>query len=129
MSKRKSVVFVSYAHEDSAIAQGVTDRLSKAGISTWFDRQLEPGDVWATQIEAEISRASTFVLLISPSYLASRYAMAEVGAALGRAHDRHAQVIPVILQETVLPAPLQRLQYIDGNRDARRSRDYCPRRW
>jgi hypothetical protein len=40
--------------------------------------------------------------------------MVEVGAALGRAHDQGAQIIPVVLQDAILPAPLQRLQYIDG---------------
>ena len=65
-------VFVSYSREDSEAAlQFVTD-LQRQGVTVWLDQKSQRGgDDWIEAIQAAIDGCSHFVLLMSPSSIAS----------------------------------------------------------
>ena len=59
-------VFVSYASEDRAAAQGIVRALDEAGMDVWFDRQrLGAGDAYESKIKRNIERCSLFLPLLS----------------------------------------------------------------
>ena len=43
------------------------------GLTFWSDDSIQAGDHWDDSILAEINRANVFLLLVSPSTIASRY--------------------------------------------------------
>lgn len=109
-------VFVSYSHEDEEWRKKLATHLSileKQGvISSWHDRKIQGGEPWSNEIDEHINGAEIILLLISPHFLASKYAYElEMQRALERHQAGDARVIPVIVrpsdwQET----PLSKLQ-------------------
>ena len=102
--KRLPELFYSYAHEDERHLNQlqkhlnvlVTDRL----MSHWYDRDIPPGDEWDRKIDERIRSADIILLIISPSFLASKYIREkELKIALERHEAGEAQVIPVILEK------------------------------
>jgi hypothetical protein len=74
--------------------------LRQAGrISTWHDLELEAGTEWEPAILNKLDTADIILLLVSSSFIASRYCY---GTELKRAIARHdagtARVIPIILR-------------------------------
>jgi tetratricopeptide (TPR) repeat protein len=61
------------------------------------DELIRPGQDWKAAINRELETAQLILLLISPAYLQSSYAGAEVGRAMERRESGDARVIPVIL--------------------------------
>jgi len=48
-------VFLSYASQDAAAAEGICEALRAAGVEVWFDQsELRGGDVWDQKIRREI---------------------------------------------------------------------------
>jgi len=95
------VVF-SYCHGD----EGMRDQLEKhlallkrtIFITSWHDRRITAGDVWAGQIDHHFAAADVILLLVSADFLASDYCYGvEMKKALERHRDGTACVIPVIL--------------------------------
>jgi hypothetical protein len=81
-------VFVSYAHADSTIQAAFENQLraaeSQGAFAYWSDTRLEPGDKWDEVIKSQIARADIALLLVSDSFLSSRYCTAvEVPRLLG----------------------------------------------
>jgi TIR domain-containing protein len=59
-------VFLSYCHQDLAVAERLHCDLRKHGISCWFDREdLLPGQRWRETIETAIRKSSYFIALLS----------------------------------------------------------------
>ena len=102
--KRLPELFYSYAHEDERHLNQlqkhlnvlVTDRL----MSDWYDRDIPPGDDWDLTIDEHIRSADIILLIVSPSFLASKNIREkELEVALERHEAGEARVIPVILEE------------------------------
>jgi hypothetical protein len=59
-------VFISYARQDTHVAQQLNAALCDAGIEVWFDQQrLEGGDLYETRIRNSIDKCTLFVPLVS----------------------------------------------------------------
>ena len=66
--------FISYAHEDSAIANTVHTLLTDAGYEVFLDREsLAPGDLFNERIMDSIEKSEVFYLLWSKNAAASDY--------------------------------------------------------
>ena len=69
--------FISYAHDDHAVFGRLRTHLrsteQKFGLSLWHDKGIKAGQHWNKEIEEAIARASVFILLVSPAFLASGY--------------------------------------------------------
>ena len=100
---RKLGLFFSYAHEDQKLRLQLDNHLStlkrQGYIETWHDRNIQPGQEWAGQIDQHLERAQVILLLISSYFLASDYCYdKEMARALERRKTGEAQVIAVILR-------------------------------
>ena len=96
---RSVVVFLSYAHEDTDVAQRVAEALRAAGVSAWFDEsELRGGDAWDAHIRQHIRDCAMFVPIISANTQARRegYFRLEWKLADERSHQM-AEGTPFIL--------------------------------
>src|SRR5690242_17286837 len=64
--------FVSYAREDIAFIRRLDEALHARGKSTWIDwKDIPPTADWRAKVRAGIDAAGAFVVVLSPSVLAS----------------------------------------------------------
>ena len=96
-------MFLSYAHEDEKLLRELEAHLSplkRLGlVSTWYDRQILPGNNWAEEIDEHLEQASIILLLISASFMASDYCYEkEMKLALERHSAGKARVLPILLR-------------------------------
>lgn len=71
------LVFLSYSHEDTnwmtRLKTQLDPLLAKGEFRLWTDKGIEPGDLWEEEIEAALAEARAAVLLVSDSFLASKF--------------------------------------------------------
>lgn len=96
-------VFYSYSRKDLDMRNTLEDHLSalrEAGkISTWHDLELEAGTEWEPAILDKLDTADIILLLVSRSFIASKYCYdTELKRAIARHHEGTARVIPIILR-------------------------------
>lgn len=96
-------VFISYAHKDREYLKDLEEHLSNLRrqglINPWADGNITEGDEWRKAIEEHLEKDQIFLLLISPSFMASEFCY---GIEMQRAIERHeagqARVIPIIIR-------------------------------
>lgn len=97
-------VFISYSHRDDTLVELIHEHLAQLRndgiIESWWDRAIEAGQAWENEISRELETADVILLLVSASFLNSRYAYSIEGRRAMELHEsRQAIVIPVILRE------------------------------
>jgi GTPase SAR1 family protein len=96
-------VFISYAHTDEGLRLELEKHLSmlkrEGLINLWHDREINPGQKWAEEIDRHLEAAHIVVLLVSSDFIASEYCYAkEMKRALERHKDGTAVVVPIVLR-------------------------------
>src|SRR5262249_51722405 len=96
-------VFVSYAHRDADLKSRLLEHLQGlarfAGVDTWTDDRIRPGDDWHAEIDAGLGSADVALLLLSPAFLASKFINDdEVPKLLVRHAEEGVRIIPVLLK-------------------------------
>ena len=79
-----SQIFISYAHEDQALAIRLNDDLERDGFDPWLNcKRMEVGVEWEPTVEIEIQKSRYFLALISQQSLDKRgYIQKEIKLAL-----------------------------------------------
>lgn len=109
-------VFISYSRQNwRHHVKGLAQRLYDADFKLWIDQHIiRSGGDWLDEINKALDQCKVLVLCVSPSALNSRYVKMEYRYFL----DENKPVLPVIIEETKLPAELRRIQYVDyGDQD------------
>jgi tetratricopeptide (TPR) repeat protein len=101
-------VFLSYDHDDSALARPIAIALEKAGHSVWFDRHIHGGAQYSRKIEEALDEADAVVVLWSPRSLESAWVRDE--AAEGR--DR-GKLVPLRVGGVSPPMGFRQFQTIN----------------
>jgi WD40 repeat protein len=96
-------VFVSYAHQDKALAYPELLRIRSLGLRVWYDEGIEPGSEWPEAIASALHKAAAFVVLITPAAAASKNVRNEIGRALSWGKPFFA----IHLTQTQLPLGLE----------------------
>src|SRR5205085_5518386 len=96
-------IFYSYAHEDEALRKELEKHLTSLQrqgiIAGWHDRLISAGTEWEHEIDSHLNTAGIILLLISASFISSKYCYSiEMKRALERHDAREARVIPIILR-------------------------------
>jgi len=86
------------------------------GVNCWSDQSLHGDEAWEDQIERGLRECSTFVLCVSPTFLASDWAMFEMGFALSRLNEPGFRLIPLLLHDSAVPPALRSLNILDGRK-------------
>jgi hypothetical protein len=99
----ESFVFISYAHDDSAVVFPVIEHVSANGYALWYDRGINISSVWTDDVAIAILKCKAFLLFVSKEAVESIYVRSEVEFAL----NNKIRVIPVYLDSMeVLPPGL-----------------------
>lgn len=103
LGKAHIEILYCYARKDEKLRDELAlhlEPLKRAErITTWYDRQIEPGMDWNNEINVHLSTAHIILLLISPHFLASNYCYSvEMEQALKRHQSGEVRVIPIILE-------------------------------
>jgi hypothetical protein len=96
-------LFYSYSHKDEVLRDELEEALALLNqqglIAGWHDRRIGAGDEWKGAIDKNLEEAQIILLLVSASFIASKYCWdIEVKRAIGRHDGGQARVIPVILR-------------------------------
>jgi len=96
--------FISYASQDSAVAESICTTLESNGIVCWIaPRDVRPGDFYADAIVQAINACQVLVLVLSESSIGSAHVLREVE----RASAKQRPVISFRIDATPLPPGLE----------------------
>jgi hypothetical protein len=108
-------VFVSYSHHDEKmrvkLGQHLAPLVDDGLIRIWHDREIEAGADWEGEINNEIAAADIILLLVSASFLNSRYCRSELQKALKLRGAGKALPIPIILRDCDWTSVFNTAQY------------------
>jgi TolB-like protein len=115
-SRLDSAIFISYASQDSTVAQALCAALERAGIVCWIaPRDVRPGDFYADSIVQAINACTVLVLLLSQSAVDSNHVLREVE----RASAKKRPIIAFRIDAAALPPGLEYFlsasQWIDAS--------------
>jgi hypothetical protein len=111
----RPLAFISHSSEDLAAARIIADILRQRGIEPWLDHErIRPGDSVPGRIEEGISGCDVILLLISKSFIRSRWCRAEYESLMSKEiKSGRTLVIPVRLDDAKMPALLSAKKYTD----------------
>ncbi len=95
-------IFYSYSHMDAPFRDRLSTHLAplrqNKKIVDWYDRKIEPGTHWRSEIESKIDSANLVILLLSPDFFDSDYCLGvEVDRAFARLKKGEVKLVPVLL--------------------------------
>jgi peptide/nickel transport system substrate-binding protein len=109
-------VFVSHSHQDNKLCDAFVEALRARGVDVWYDRSdLQAGHFLSTAIQQELQARTVFILLATPTSIASYWVETELNAFRElAAHDRTRVIIPVVMAPGELPLLLRAYKWIDA---------------
>ncbi|HEY4197847.1 MAG TPA: toll/interleukin-1 receptor domain-containing protein, partial [Mucilaginibacter sp.] len=99
----KKSLFISYSHADLEWLTKIelalqTMKYEGLAIDSWNDTRIRAGDLWKKEIENAIGKADVAILLISTSFLASKFIREEeVPPLLKKAEEQGTKILPIIV--------------------------------
>jgi hypothetical protein len=107
-------IFLSHNAKDKELARTLGGQLRLAGADVWFDEwEIRAGDSVPGKLDAGLSAFDVFVLLWSAHASRSQWVRNELEVAITRRiGGTDTRIIPVLLDETELPAMLSHLRFI-----------------
>jgi len=101
-------VFLSYAREDVGVAKQLAALIDRAGHTVWWDREIQGGSHFASEIDRELKNADVVVVLWSKAAIDSAWVQDE--AAEGRDSGR---LVPIMMGPDKPPLGFRQFQSID----------------
>lgn len=101
-------VFLSYAREDEATAKKLAECISRSGYDVWWDRHIQGGSRFSTEIDRALKSAHAVVVIWSPASVESAWVQDE--AAEGRDSGR---LVPVSLVGTRPPLGFRQFHTVE----------------
>lgn len=110
-------VFISYSTRDRPIADRIAEDLSRSGLRVFYDKELVPGEAWGRRLEQQLRSAKYILVLLSPAYVSSKWARRELEIAALSESEGEARIVPVLIENTEIPAFLRAKHYADLRED------------
>ena len=101
-------VFVSYARTDKARVAPLVAALEAKGWSVWWDPEINPGQEFDDQIDAEINAAKAVLVVWTPTSVVSRWVRGEAREAAERGI-----LVPVRFEQAKLPMDVRAIHTTD----------------
>jgi hypothetical protein len=103
-------IFISYSRINEAFTIKLAQELKNEGFSAWLDQlDIPPGARWDEEVEKALRQCDIFMLIMTPTSVASENVKDEIGYALGK----NKRLIPIMLEKCEIPFRLHRFQYVD----------------
>lgn len=91
-------IFISYAREDRATAQSLADAFTASGRKVWWDREIQGGSAFATEVEKALTACRLAVVLWSRDAVASDFVRDEARRAM-----KAGKLLPVFIADVEPP--------------------------
>ena len=101
-------VFVSYARSDKPRVAPLVAAIEKQGWSVWWDPEIDAGQHFDDQIEAELKAAKAVLVIWTPASVASRWVRGEAREAADCG-----TLVPVRFQQARLPMDVRAIHTTD----------------
>ncbi|MCG8366011.1 MAG: toll/interleukin-1 receptor domain-containing protein [Pseudanabaenales cyanobacterium] len=103
-------IFISYSRRDKDFVETLYKALSRSKYDTWVDwEDIEPSTEWWNEIRAGIENSHTFIFIISPDSIGSKYCIDE--AKYAYLHCK--RIIPIMRKNCDnLPKFLTKIQWL-----------------
>jgi predicted nucleotide-binding protein len=85
-----STAFISYSRNDRDFVYRLVGDLENAGISVFFDQRVTPGASWTLSISQAIEQAKFLLVVLSPDYVDSEWALEEMKLGMEREAQKKA---------------------------------------
>jgi hypothetical protein len=117
--ERSRQVFISYAHADKQIAHEIALALQRTDVRVWLDDwETAAGDSIVRRIRDGVESSDILLMLLSPSSVNSHWIHNELSWGLTRElKDRAITLIPAMVEECDIPAPLADWSILDLSED------------
>jgi hypothetical protein len=111
-------IFVSHSHEDNVWCRAFVTALTRAGADVWYDeRDMEPGRL-DDVIVPELRARPIFIVVLSPSAVASQWVKREVEAAIQlQNEDATRTILPVLAAKCNAPDTWNAYWHVSAPRD------------
>jgi hypothetical protein len=117
VNKRPFHAFLSHAHADKAIVDGLDHWLNDiSGIQVWYDdRNLPPGAQIATELPNAITNCRSMIIILSKTSVESGWVKEEYEAAIGQRTSTRGRfrIIAICIEECQIPGFLTTTKWID----------------
>jgi len=114
-------IFLSFASEQSDLAERLGNRLRQAGHEVFTRTDLPSGEPFDQEIRKQIEASDLFIFLISSaSVTKGRYTLTELGFAERKWRSPHGSVLPVMVEPTAIekiPSYLSTLNILEPRGD------------
>lgn len=112
-------LFISHANADFSFVNELAAELEKEDVRVWYDKgAMRLGEDFMASIQQALEKSDSFLLVISPAYLASQWANFEMGVAMSRSLFRKSgRIIPLYLARVpnaALPSSIQQLSGLNA---------------
>lgn len=110
------MIFISHTNKDKPIVEPIAERLAKVyGISNVFydSWSIQPGDGIIDRMNDGLEKCRFFFFFVSKNSLQSNMVKIEWQNAIYKATNGQAKIIPVKLDDCLMPAILLQTLYID----------------
>src|ERR1700676_4095712 len=105
-------VFISHTTADKPFVRRLAARLEKSQFQVWFDEHdLIAGDSLPERVGKALQAAKVILVVVSKASVASKWLRDELNVATARMIKGECRVIPVVIDETPLPAEVSGLLY------------------
>lgn len=114
--RRPPRVFLSYSQRDKIIVRTLAEGLRHEGIEVWFDEErLSLGDSLIDEISRGLDSADFLAFFISKDSTQSKWALQELNVMIARRISAKggAVILPILLEDTPIPALLRDVKYLD----------------
>lgn len=115
-------IFINYAKEDKNYADKIYTFLINNGYNVWYDnKNLLPGHDWDLEIQKAIRHSDVVLVLLSNNSVNKEgYVQKEIKLLLDMSDKKPEGaifLIPIRIQECKIPIRLEKLQYVDYDKD------------
>jgi hypothetical protein len=101
--------FISYSHEDTDLIRPLGTLLRLPGTNVFWDDRLRPGEPWQKALIDALYQTKTVVVF----WCCHSALSTAVADELRRAWHLSLPIVPVLMCNTFVPAPLREIQWID----------------
>jgi len=109
-TEKQRLTFISYSRADKEFALGLARELRSSGFRIWLDQlDIPTGSRWDDEVEKALLQCEIFMVILTPNSIASNNVKDEIGYAI----DSNKRIMPVLLENAILPFRLRRFQYVD----------------
>jgi hypothetical protein len=111
----KPLAFISHSSKDKPVALGLAADLRRLRVAVWIDSErIKYGQCIAQAIQDGLAQADCILVLVSQSFVASRWCRAEYEPLLMAEIDSgDVLVVPVLIDNCEMPLLLKRKSYCD----------------